>query len=171
MNDQKWGQMHAEVLVASRAAAQWYDLHWDSLKPRECLRQLELLPEIFAFDHNTTVRNVINDRKWQLAKLKMLSESPKLVGRMLVYEPSLNLADCLAEGETNGLFDSFDCPPWGLWVGYINNASSNYILSWIPEQLITLTQSAIEVTCGDSLYWLDQCNEPWAKVFYNPKVD
>ncbi len=155
-----------EILIACFSVDRWSQAKWDANNPRACLRSLEFAPDSFSDDHYYMVNDVMTARKYALVSLKLFSSSPQLPrGRLLVYEPSLNLSDCMAEGQTNGLFDSNDCPPWDLWAGWVREADSNYLLSWIPDYLEKLTQDAIEVTCGGSLCWLDELGEPWTKAF------
>lgn len=161
--------MHSreEVLTASRDAAAWCHLHLNAFKPSTSLRTLAFAPDVFNSDHFHIVRKVMISRASELDKndSAKVPVSSALLGRILVYEPILGMYDCLAEGETDGFFDANDCPPGDLWIGFIRDAKTSYVLSWIPDYLIDVTESGIDVTCGGSLYWLDQSDEPWAIAF------
>ncbi|GAC1378202.1 MAG: hypothetical protein NVS3B3_20300 [Aquirhabdus sp.] len=156
-----------EVLTASREAAAWSHLRWNAFKPSTSLRTLTFAPDVFNSDHFHIVRLVMISRANELGKThieKVSSSAP--LGRILVYEPTLGMYDCLAEGASDGFFDANDCPPWDLWVGFIRDAHTSYLLSWIPDYLVDVAQSGIDVTCGGSLYWLDQSDDPWTTAFY-----
>ena len=137
-------------------------MHWNAFKPRASLRTLEFAPDCFNEDHFHIVRHVVIARSNALNK-PTVSTVPS--GRFLVYEPALGMYDCLAEGESDGFFDSNDCPPWDLWVGFIRDdrSCSRYVLSWIPDYLLDVVQSGIDATSGGSLYWLNHADEAWAK--------
>ena len=156
-----------EVLICCPSVDRWCGEKWDVRNPRACLRSLEFAPDSFSSDHFAMVRGVMNGRRSALAAAKLFSNTPVTPhGRLLVYEPALNLQDCLAEAETHGFVDSNDCPPWDLWVGFIRDMRTGYLLSWIPDYLVDVAQSGIDATSGGSLYWLDQSEEPWAVAFF-----
>lgn len=76
---------------------------------------------------------------------------------MLVYEPDSTVSCGMAEAESKGFIDADDCPPWGLWVGFIQEPNGfNGVLSWIPNELVATVDAARDVCCVDeSFYWLD----------------
>ena len=155
-----------EVLISCPAVDLWCASKWDVNNPRGSLRTLSIAPDVFSFDHFHAVNDVMTGRKSLLDAEKLYYHEPLTPqGRLLVYDPSMNLSDGMAESETDGLFDVNDCPPWDLWVGFIRDAGNEYLLSWIPDYLVELTQFAIEVTPANSLYWLDELDDPWAKTF------
>ena len=71
-------------------------------------------------------------------------------GRLLCYRPSENVEDGASAVVSRGFFDSCDAPPWDTWVAYGNNT----LLSWVPQQLIGVAQSGIEVNPVDCVQWL-----------------
>lgn len=154
-----------EVIQACREADLWFRWKWNAANPQYSLRNIELIYNTYLFHdhHYDTVQDVIQSRLKALICLKWpLYIEPK-GGRILVYAPHMNTFDGLAEGETYGLFDSGDCPPWGLWIGFIQDEKGEpYILSWIPDALIEEVNSAMEVIMLDTLRWLENIKHDWA---------
>ncbi len=70
-------------------------------------------------------------------------------GRLLLYSPSENLSDGAAEVTTMGFFDADNVPPWDIWVHYSQAA----LISWVPPQLLSLTQDGIDVNPEGCIRW------------------
>lgn len=71
-------------------------------------------------------------------------------GKILEFDISCSMYDCLAFNETNGFFDECDCPPPEFWIAYIDNK----ILSYIPEKYLDIANLGVEVSMSGSLQWL-----------------
>ena len=166
-----------EIIQACREADLWFQLKWNCHQSKESLRQAALLPahyvpheDIYNYlcgdETGSTYHKVDYVIQQRSQKLKQLIDGPfavAIAGSILVYELYMNTFDCLAEGETSGLFDVSDCPPWGLWVGCIQDEKGEpYILSWIPDELVEEANKAIDVTMMNSLSWLTNLQEDWA---------
>jgi hypothetical protein len=82
-------------------------------------------------------------------------------GRFLLYSPLHSTFDMLAAGETDGLFDEADAPPWATWLGFFNLSDVNdkkyatYLIAWIPKVIVPLANEGIDVCLGESLFWAD----------------
>jgi hypothetical protein len=76
-------------------------------------------------------------------------------GRLLIYEPDMNLAHGLEESETRGFVDIDNIPPWDTWIDYVIEAKANYLLSWVPGPLVTLVTDGIAVSPEMCFRFLD----------------
>lgn len=154
-----------EIIQACREADLWFRWKWNAADPQYSLRNIELIYDTYLFHdhHYDTVQDVIKSRLKILMRVKQsLCIEPK-GGRILVYAPHSNTFDGLAEGETSGLFDVSDCPPWGLWVGCIQDEKGEpYILSWIPDALTEEVNGAMEVIMLNTLSWLSKLESDWS---------
>ena len=54
-------------------------------------------------------------------KVKEQTRSLESTGRILEFDISCSMYDCLAYEETNGFFDECDCPPPEFWIAYIDD--------------------------------------------------
>jgi len=73
---------------------------------------------------------------------------------LLFYEPDANLFLGVEEQETEGFVDYDNVPPWGTWIAYIFEPDRNYLLSWVPPELLPLLTRGIAVS-DRSIGWLD----------------
>lgn len=71
-------------------------------------------------------------------------------GKILEFDISSSMYDCLAYEETNGFYDECDCPPPEFWIAYIDGK----ILSYIPEKYLELANLGVEISMSESLRWL-----------------
>lgn len=76
-------------------------------------------------------------------------------GKILEFDVSSSMYDCLAYEETQGFYDECDCPPPEFWIAYIDGK----ILSYIPEKYIELANLGVEISMSDSLRWLPVITE------------
>jgi hypothetical protein len=78
--------------------------------------------------------------------------------------PEAELSDGAAEVATQEFFDVYNAPPWGTWVGYFEDPGpdeseyGSYVLAWVPEELVELVNSGIEVNPEHCIVWFDQVN-------------
>jgi hypothetical protein len=73
-------------------------------------------------------------------------------GKLLRYEPDYNVSDGAAQDITQGYFDLNDTPPWDTWVCFIQPS----LISYVPEPLVSLAQSGIDVNPVDCIGWIDK---------------
>lgn len=158
-----------EILSAIQEANAWCQYHWNTSEPRSSLRSLNLLPNLFDEDHYHSVNQVISSRKYAIKELGLNLDDQFLnQGKILIYEPDSNIADCLSEEETNGYFDPYDCPPWDTWVGYITiNIDQRYVLSWVLNEIVPIVNAGFEINPVECFYWLDSSNENGAIAIRN----
>lgn len=158
-----------DILQAARDAATWSNLRWNPANPRSSLRDLEFSPDVFGSNRYYIVNSVVFARRYALRDLDEDSSAYEPRGKVLIYEPDMNVADGLSEGETGGFFDANDCPPWDLWIGLVRDKGRDYVLAWIPESLIGLVNLGAEVNCVDCFYWAENSSEEWArKLVFGP---
>jgi hypothetical protein len=73
-----------------------------------------------------------------------------------VYLPDDNLNDGAARVATDGFFDTDNVPPWDTWVAYFYESSGlNYLVSWIPPELIDLVDDGLNANPELCILWLD----------------
>ena len=100
-------------------------------------------------------------------KTRALSGHPT-DGRLLCYLPYANLADGAAEEASRGFFDADNMPPWDTWVwfDYLGSKLENgydisyayYLVTWVPQQFITLADAGIVTNPEECILWLDDYN-------------
>jgi hypothetical protein len=145
-----------------RESAEWCRRHVDLHAIGTCLRPRSTAPQFLARDRWQSVGDVISRRRQELYGIDLSSrEMPR--GRLLVYYPEAELSDGAAEVASQEFFDVYNAPPWGTWIGYFEDPGSDesygpYVLSWIPEELIEVANSGIEVNPEECIAWLDQIN-------------
>jgi len=72
-------------------------------------------------------------------------------GRLLLYNPSENLACGVSEVNSNGFFDANNVPPWDIWVDF----SGGVLVSWVPPALLDVAQMGIYVNPEGCIRWAD----------------
>jgi len=80
----------------------------------------------------------------------------------LCFYPELSLKDAVAAKESHGYFNDSDCPPWDTWLYYetddlecFHDEEYSCLLSWVPSELITLVDQAINADTYDCLVWAE----------------
>jgi hypothetical protein len=82
-------------------------------------------------------------------------------GRLLVYAPDDSLFDGAAEVSTGGFFDFDNIPPWDTWVAFLYESERlQYLVSWIPPQLIELANTGVNVNPEACIRWLEGLDSP-----------
>jgi hypothetical protein len=146
-----------------RETAEWCSRHLDLTAIGVCLRPRSIAPQFLARDRWRSVGDVTSMRRQELNRLgSRANEMPQ--GRLLVYYPEAELSDGAAEVASQEFFDVYNAPPWGTWVGYFEDPGSDesgygtYVLAWIPEELVEVANSGIEVNPEQCIAWLDQAH-------------
>ena len=92
-----------------------------------------------------------------------MTSIPNLLGgRLLCFFPDGNLCDGAAELESDGFFDVCNTPPWDTWVGYFcdetdpNSSYANYLLAYVPKQLVSLASDGVLANVEQCIMWLDE---------------
>jgi hypothetical protein len=89
-------------------------------------------------------------------------------GRLLVFYPGSAIWDPAAEVESNGYFNGITIPAWDTWVysGVEVVSRSNgdkdieYLICWIPPQILEWVDNGIEVDPTECIEWLDKTKPP-----------
>jgi hypothetical protein len=131
----------------------------DSLGPMEHrLRSAELKPTFSLDDFGArapwegAVAEVVAKRSQLTNKIPPKKEGgTAVVGRLLFYNPSENLACGAAQVSSNGFFDVNNVPPWDIWVDF----SEGILVSWVPLMLVQVAQMGIDVNPEECIRWGD----------------
>lgn len=132
---------------------------WCSSRPRpwnalRSFRSPEIAPEFGCTTDKGWVSSVIWQRREVLGGKIGLPEYVFLRGKLLVYFPDENLDHGLEEYETEGFVTASNVPPWDTWVAYLYGETENYLVSWVPNEMVDLVNSGIEVSPEECFNWL-----------------
>ena len=83
-------------------------------------------------------------------KVKEQTCSLDSTGRILEFDISCSMYDCLAYEETNGFFDECDCPPPEFWIAYIDDK----LFAYIPKKYLDIANLGVEISMSGSLQWI-----------------
>ena len=88
-------------------------------------------------------------------------------GQLLVFYPGLSLFDGAAELSSDGYFNSNNEPPWDTWVNFGETSEflehedhRFFLLSWVPESYLSITQRGIDVNPEGCIEWLSKRRRP-----------
>lgn len=135
------------------------------IAPLSCqLRSPALRPSCARFPSNRSeqaqiVENVAERRAAQLRLERRYSLSllERLEGgRLLLYAPDENLFDGASQYGSKGFFDVDNIPPWDTWVCFFEN----YLVSWVPQQLVELANQGIDVNPEGCILWAPETRLP-----------
>lgn len=140
--------------------------------PRNSLRTPELRPHPLSGSEKDVVDSVSSARHAELSWPALDPSGNLGGGRLLLYQPSGNLACGAAEEESDGFFDIDNIPPWDSWVWYVANEGEstkadtyhNYLISWVPEILVTLVDGGVRTNPEACIAWLDGVNTPFVQA-------
>lgn len=114
---------------------------------------------------------------------------PPAAGRLLLYEPDMNLFDGAAELESRGFFDVDNIPPWDTWVYYVRygdwrmegdpplpgsggahaSAGASYLVSWVPPELVELADAGVAVNPERCIVWASEVDSVFTRrLFASP---
>lgn len=132
---------------------------WCSSRPRpwnalRSFRSPEIAPEFGSSNYKEWVSSVIWERRQILGGAVSLPEYVFLRGKLLVYFPDETLDHGLEEYETEGFVTASNVPPWDTWVAYLYAEKENYLVSWVPNEMVELVSSGIEVSPEECFNWL-----------------
>ena len=163
----------------------WYSFHltkathpfrFNELKPsqsfNEILQGLELREKTDILYNKlltrmkAIVQEVVSKRRSLLKtyKQKMVSSQK---GKVLLYNPFASLNDGIAEKESGGFFDVYNCPAWDTWLIFISEDPrrgadwhaevrwDEYLASWIPQDLVTRVENGVKSNLEGCLAWAD----------------
>lgn len=105
----------------------------------------------------------------------LLFEKPLTSGRLLAFTPDGTLSDGAAYAATYGFFDDDNIPAWDTWIWYVTNdlvskpehwcgtVTDSYLLSWVPETLIEVVTSGIDVNPEECIRWATDLDTPFIR--------
>lgn len=101
-----------------------------------------------------------------LASSRVTSLEPSDVASGRLLRHNLGETTCTAVPKilTDGFFDSYDIPAWDTWIAFVHdiefgsNSSVDYLVSWIPPQLVEQVDEAVRTSFEENLLWLDKTN-------------
>jgi hypothetical protein len=125
-------------------------------------RPRALEPNYFAAV--STVASLRRSECWQSCSqvpLRSLEE-----GRLLAYQPDMDLACGAAQAASQGFFDVNNAPPWDTWVAMVQESGVDavpYLVSWIPPQFVSLAQQGIDANPECCIVWLEDAGAALAE--------
>jgi hypothetical protein len=114
-------------------------------------------------ERESWIYGTIAQRSKELQEKKQTLLTNLTVGRLLIFYPDLSPSDGVVTPPSKGYIDEEYFPAWDSWVYYdyehviLPNkapATINYLISWVPPQIIDLVDEAIEDDTAKSLQWL-----------------
>jgi hypothetical protein len=174
ISKRRWPELAFPSLVDQEPFAQRLaeTKHWcgrpGPLDPRTDLRSRELMPWILESNPATIIYFVAQARAYKLRDRGGGGEpfrepAPTGEGRLLVHYPGLNLVDGAAEVASEGFFDMWNLPPWDTWVAFgtqptteRDRSEADFLICWVPPQLVELANLGIEVNPEQCIAWLDK---------------
>ena len=134
-------------------------LAWCLSRPRpwnaaRTFRSPEIAPEFGSTSEKSWVDSVIWQRRQILASKVELNKNTFFRGKLLVYFPDENLDHGLEEYETEGFVTTSNVPPWDTWIAYMYGNKENYLVSWVPDEMVNLVKDGIAVSPEECFNWL-----------------
>jgi GrpB-like predicted nucleotidyltransferase (UPF0157 family) len=87
-------------------------------------------------------------------------------GRLLIYYPDENLCDGAAPAASADFFDVDNIPPWDTWLLYVSEPGSrgeNYLIAWVPPELLKLAAAGVDVNPEECIMWADDLPEAFVE--------
>jgi hypothetical protein len=130
--------------------------------PRLSLRSEALSPSLLAPDRRRAIDMVASLRAPLVRGTSLpAGPGPLAGGRLLVYFPDADLADGAAEDASQGFFDLHNVPPWDTWIALgddgpqANLSYRQYVVAWVPAQLVACATAGINVNPEHCIAWLE----------------
>jgi hypothetical protein len=146
---------------------EWCLRHADISEPGDSLRNEALKPEFicneYTYSYNPAKRikdicQLLEKRRKLLSKevSPVVSDADLQGGKLLAFFPDETLCDGAAEMVSYGFFDVDNVPAWDTWVGIFRDYDREYIVSYIPNQFVSLVEEGTDVNPEDCIPWLDK---------------
>jgi hypothetical protein len=147
-------------------------------EPRASLRSCKpKLSDLMSRDLQVfSVANRRSDRLRSVGKQSLPAVTDLCGGRLLAYIPDDNLADGVAETETDGFFDVDNIPPYDTWVWMARSvrteecsdapsreAEVDYLVAWVPQDFIDLADRGVRVNPEQCVIWLDTLDDAFVQ--------
>ena len=132
---------------------------WCSSRPKpwnamRSFRSPEIAPEFGSTSRKEWVDSVISQRKHLFGGKIELNKDILYKGQLLIYFPDESLDHGLEESETEGFVTETNVPPWDTWIAYLYGKNENYLVSWVPNEMIKLVDDGINVSPEECFNWL-----------------
>ncbi|MBF7688937.1 hypothetical protein [Acinetobacter rathckeae] len=88
---------------------------------------------------------------FSLYKVNTSTHAFESTEKILAFDISSSMYDCLAYQESHGFFDECDCPPPEFWMAYIDDR----LFSYIPKAYIDQANAGVNISMSESLQWLE----------------
>jgi len=141
--------------------------------PAGCLRTLSLRPSLIIL-----FADAPNEGRWNYDVLDPVAEinalcqrrlalqgtphanaeselDPLAGGRIMYFHPEETLADGAASGASRGLFDTWNIPPWDIWIWYEVRDGQHTLYSWVPPEFVGNANAGMAVNSEGCIGWLD----------------
>jgi hypothetical protein len=80
-------------------------------------------------------------------------------GRLLRHNLCESTNTDIPRLETENFFDSWDLPPWDLWVTFVSDATCDprygYLICWIPPALVDVVDRSVRSSFEENNVWLN----------------
>jgi hypothetical protein len=145
-----------------RDAQAWCAAKADLTRPKDCLRDERLKPQLLPPSRLDAVDDVRRSRRlYSDRHVSADLDSVVAGGRLIAYSPDFNLACGMSEVETKGYFDVNNTPPWDTWVALLDAPNAKHwetsLIAWVPAPFVPLVQAGINVIPECCVMWLDDC--------------
>jgi hypothetical protein len=147
-------------------------------QPRTSLRTCKVALDDLTSQSHQVFRVCLerSRRLWASGKQNLSPVADLCGGRLLAYFPDDNLFDGAAEAESQGFFDVNNIPPYDTWVWMVRNVRSsayadgacgemdaNYLVAWVPPDLIQLANAGVAVNPEACILWLDTLDDEFVR--------
>jgi hypothetical protein len=155
------------------------------LESRISLRTFKLAQSDLMSQHHQvfSVSLERSRRLWSDGQRNLAPTASLCGGRLLAYFPDDNLADGVAEAESDGFFDVNNTPPYDTWVwmvrnlrtfeyadGAIGETDANYLVAWVPPDFIPIASAGVEVNPEACILWLDTMDDEFVRSLRRLKL-
>ena len=155
------------------------------LEPRKSLRTAKPTQSDLSSQHHQvfSVSLERSRRLWSLGQRNLPPAASLCGGRLLAYFPDDNLADGVAEAETDGFFDVNNTPPYDTWLWMVRNLrtfkyadgakgemDANYLVAWVPPDFIPLASAGVDVNPEKCILWLDTMDDEFVRSLRRLKL-
>ena len=152
--DIEHGHTISELIRSLSETAEWCSSRpkpWNALRS---FRSPEIAAEFGCSTYKGWVSSVIDERR-RILKRNIFSPVPPIqAGKILVYYPDESLNHGIEQIETEGFVTECNVPPWDTWVAYIYTKNENYLVSWVPQEMVDLVSYGIECSPEQCFDWL-----------------
>jgi hypothetical protein len=87
---------------------------------------------------------------------KQFQRDSSLEGGRLMLFFNTTTCDGIAPLDTEGLLDACDVPAWDTWVWFGKVNTVEYIIAWIPPEMLIGVDNAIRSNAVECIMWLDE---------------